>query len=108
MHACVYSIYYNNHHSNTGRTNLNVKNDRGTDNLYSYIIKININFIKSILYLTYNIPYNCGKKVKKLFMKKNYFQYRCEQRLFKLDKPSNCSVNGSETDLRKIPDYCRR
>ena len=63
--------------------NLNVKMS-WTDNLYSYIIKININFIKSILYLTYNIPYNCGKKVK-IIMKKNYFSYRCEQRLFKLD-----------------------
>lgn len=43
-----------------------------TDNLYSYIIKININFIESILYLTYNIPYNCGKKVK-IIMKKLFF-----------------------------------
>ena len=90
--------------------NLNVKMS-WTDNLYSYIIKININFIKSILYLTYNIPYNCGKKVK-IIMKKIIFLmlavlfacqtafagkaaimkplgevdiYRCEQRLFKLD-----------------------
>ena len=51
--------------------NLNVKMS-WTDNLYSYIIKININFIKSILYLTYNIPYNCGKKVK-IIMKKLFF-----------------------------------
>ena len=51
--------------------NLNVKMS-WTDNLYSYIIKININFIKSILYLTYNIPYNCGKKVK-IIMKKIIF-----------------------------------
>ena len=65
--------------------NLNVKMS-WTDNLYSYIIKININFIKSILYLTYNIPYSIidnGKK--ESYHEKNYFSYRCEQRLFKLD-----------------------
>ena len=80
--------------------NLNVKMS-WTDNLYSYIIKININFIKSILYLTYNIPYNCGKKVK-IIMKKIIFHIDVNSAYLSWTA-IKLLRDGSETDLRKIP-----
>lgn len=36
MHACVYSIYYNNHHSNTGRTKSQRKNVVDGQSLFLY------------------------------------------------------------------------